>query len=70
MVIKKRKQSIVTKIGDKGYTYVYSGEKSSKDGLRPQVVGTMDELGSFLGLAKSLIKDKRERNFLREVLDV
>jgi len=53
MSIKRRKQSIVTKKEDKGYTYVYSGDKLSKDDLRLEVVGTMDELCSFLGVAKT-----------------
>ena len=26
MPVKKRKQSIITKKGDRGYTYVYSGD--------------------------------------------
>ena len=65
--INMRKESIVTKAGDKGYTYVYSGDKLSKDDLRLEVVGTMDELCSFLGMAKSLIKDKTERNILEKI---
>lgn len=62
-----RKQSIVTRKGDKGYTYVYSGDKLSKDDLRLEVTGTMDELCSFLGMAKSLIEDKSGRNILEKI---
>jgi len=62
-----RRQSIVTKKGDRGYTYPYSGDKLSKDDLRLEVVGTMDELCSFLGMAKSLVKDKSGKNILRKI---
>ena len=67
MSIKRRKQSIVTRKGDKGYTYVYSGDKLSKDDLRLEVTGTMDELSSFLGMAKSLIKNKDGKDILDKV---
>lgn len=64
---KKKKHSIVTKIGDEGYTYVYSGQKLSKDDLRLEVVGTMDELHSFLGLAKSLVKEEKGKDIIEQV---
>ncbi len=64
---KKRGQSIVTKIGDKGYTYLYSGDKLPKDDLRLEAIGTMDELGSFLGMAKSLVEDKSGKNILERI---
>ncbi len=67
MSFKKRKQSIVTKKGDKGYTYVYSGDKLPKDDLNLEVVGTIDELCSFLGMAKSLIIDKTGENVLERI---
>jgi len=64
---KKRKQSIVTKKGDRGYTYTYSKDKLSKDDLRLEVVGTMDELCSFLGMAKSLVKDRSGKDILEKI---
>jgi len=64
---KKRKKSIVTKKGDAGYTYVYSGEKLRKDDLRIEAVGTIDELSSFMGMAKSLVKDKNLRDILEKL---
>ncbi|MEA3560419.1 MAG: cob(I)yrinic acid a,c-diamide adenosyltransferase [Candidatus Omnitrophota bacterium] len=67
MLIKKRKQSIITKKGNKGYTYLSSGDKLSKDDLRFEAAGTMDELSSFLGMAKSLVKDKKDRNILEKI---
>jgi len=67
MSIKERKQSIVTKKGDRGYTYRYSGDKLSKDNLSLEVVGTTDELCSFLGMPKSLIKDKSGKDILERI---
>jgi cob(I)alamin adenosyltransferase len=64
---KKRKKSIVTRRGDAGYTYVHSGEKLRKDDLRLEAVGTIDELGSFIGMAKSLVKDKNLRDILKKL---
>lgn len=46
--------SIVTKIGDKGTTRLFTGATVSKHGLRIETYGTIDELCSHLGLARSL----------------
>ena len=67
ILVARNKQGIVTKKGDGGYTYVYSGDKLSKDDLKLEAVGTMDELSSFLGMAKSLVKDKRGKNILEKI---
>jgi len=64
---KERKKSIVTKKGDAGYTFARSGERLRKDDLSLEVVGTIDELSSFTGLAKSLVKDKNLRNILKKI---
>jgi len=64
---RKIKRSIVTKRGDEGYSYVYSGAKLRKDDLRFEAVGTIDELSSFLGLAKSLIKKKNGKDILERI---
>ncbi len=44
---------IYTKKGDKGETSLYGGQKVSKDHLRLQTYGTLDELNSVLGFALS-----------------
>lgn len=46
--------SIVTKTGDKGETGLLSGERVSKTDSRVEAYGTMDELVSHLGAARSL----------------
>ncbi len=42
-----------TGTGDKGHTGIFGGSKVSKSDLRIEVCGTIDELNSFVGLAKS-----------------
>ena len=45
-----RLTKIYTKVGDKGLTMLASGAKVPKDSPRIETYGTVDELGSFLGL--------------------
>ena len=49
------KKSITTRSGDRGNTCLFSGEGVSKDSPRMHACGTLDELVSFLGLAKASI---------------
>lgn len=51
--------SIVTKTGDKGMTSLYLGGRVRKDDPRVDLYGTLDELCSFLGMAKCLVKNKK-----------
>lgn len=51
--------SVVTKTGDKGETGLLTGERVSKTDPRVEAYGTMDELVSHLGWARSL-KPNRE----------
>jgi cob(I)alamin adenosyltransferase len=51
--------TITTKRGDKGKTTVLSSKTLDKDNILIEVIGTIDELNSFLGLTKSGIKSKR-----------
>jgi cob(I)alamin adenosyltransferase len=50
---------IYTKKGDKGFTSLGDGQKRSKDDLRIEAIGCVDEANSFIGLARldSNIKD-------------
>ncbi|HEX8835154.1 MAG TPA: cob(I)yrinic acid a,c-diamide adenosyltransferase [Abditibacteriaceae bacterium] len=49
--------SIVTKTGDAGETKLMYGARVSKADLRVEAYGTIDELNSFLGLARAFCDD-------------
>lgn len=49
--------SIVTKFGDSGQTKMMYGERVSKADLRVEACGAIDELNSFLGLARASCDD-------------
>ena len=49
--------SIATKSGDKGQTSLWSGERISKDDVRVEAYGTLDELNSHLGEVKHLVDE-------------
>jgi cob(I)alamin adenosyltransferase len=51
---------IYTKTGDKGQTSLFDNKRVSKDDIRVESYGTVDELVSFLGLAKNYIKDDKD----------
>ena len=55
---------IYTKTGDKGTTALYGGERVSKDSLRVECYGTVDELNSILGLANVEISDSSVKKLL------
>lgn len=59
--------TITTKIGDKGFTSLLFGGCDKKDSLRIESCGALDELCSFLGLAKSLIKDKNGKILIENI---
>lgn len=50
----KARSSITTKVGDKGTTFLFSGEEVPKDSPRTEAYGDIDELVSVLGAARSL----------------
>jgi len=58
---------IVTKKGDKGKTSLCQGKRVSKDHIRMEVCGTIDELSSYLGLAKSMIKNRRISGIIESI---
>lgn len=49
--------SIATKLGDAGETGLAGGTRTSKADLRVEAYGTVDELNSFLGFARSICSD-------------
>ncbi len=55
---------IVTKKGDKGRTSLYRGARVYKDDIVIEACGCLDELISYLGVSKSMLKDKKNRGIL------
>jgi len=49
--------SIATKRGDTGETSLAGGVRTSKGHLRVQAYGTVDELNTFMGLARVMTDD-------------
>jgi cob(I)alamin adenosyltransferase len=56
---------IYTKHGDRGETSLFGGKRLSKDSLRIEAYGSVDELNSILGVVRSL-KPHRELDSLLE----
>ena len=55
---------ISTKRGDKGFTGLLGGRRVPKYHLKPETYGTLDELNSFLGMARATSKDKKVKKLL------
>ncbi|MEG0797342.1 MAG: cob(I)yrinic acid a,c-diamide adenosyltransferase [Acidaminococcaceae bacterium] len=50
------KAAVYTRTGDKGTTGLYTGERVTKQSLRVEAYGTVDEINSALGLARATVK--------------
>lgn len=59
--------SISTKHGDSGTTGLIGGERVSKADLRVEAYGTIDELGSAMGFARSICDDAEVRDITKEI---
>lgn len=59
--------SIATKTGDKGQTGLVGGVRVSKSSLRVETYGTVDELNSFLGLARSICEHAEAKDLTRSI---
>ncbi|MFH1692085.1 MAG: cob(I)yrinic acid a,c-diamide adenosyltransferase [Candidatus Omnitrophota bacterium] len=58
---------ITTKGGDGGKTGLYMGSRVSKDSFRIEFGGVLDELGSFIGMAMSFIRQKKIKRDLEKI---
>ena len=59
---------IYTKTGDLGKTSLIGGTKVSKNNIRIESYGTIDELNSFIGLVGDYLQDDA-KDFLKEIQD-
>ena len=59
---------IYTKTGDKGETGLFGGERVSKNNLRLNAYGSIDELNSFLGLAIIEVTSVRQGKRMYELV--
>lgn len=50
---------IYTRTGDKGQTGLYGGKRIAKNSLRIEVIGTIDELNSAIGVALSEVRSQK-----------
>jgi len=60
---------IYTKKGDTGTTQLLGGKRVSKDHLRIDAYGTVDELNSWIGLIRDSINELHSREVLKEIQD-
>jgi cob(I)alamin adenosyltransferase len=58
---------IYTKTGDKGQTSLYGGTRVPKHHLRVEAYGSLDELNSFVGLAKAYITQSELNEVLKTI---
>ena len=62
-----RKVRIYTKTGDSGETSLFGGKRVSKDDLRVEACGSVDELNAALGTAASFIEEKKIFDTIRGI---
>ncbi len=58
---------IYNRSGDIIHTSLYGGEMISKDSLIVDAYGTIDELNTFVGLARVCIEDEDVKNVLKDI---
>ena len=63
------KMKIYTKTGDKGQTGLIGGNRVSKNDLRINAYGTVDELNAHVGLLRDLVEDEQVKLNLLEIQD-
>lgn len=62
-------QKIYTKAGDRGLTGLIGGTKVSKNNIRIESYGTVDELNSWIGVITDYVTDAATIQTLKEVQD-
>src|ERR1700742_447140 len=64
---RRKPMSIATKSGDGGQTGLAGGTRVSKADLRVEAYGSVDELNSHLGFARSICRDKDIAGWTEEI---
>ena len=59
--------NIYTKTGDKGETSLFDNKRVPKDDIRVESYGTIDELSSWIGLAKNYVEDSDIYDTLQDI---
>jgi cob(I)alamin adenosyltransferase len=60
---------VYTKTGDKGSTALIGGTRVSKDHIRIEAYGTVDELNSYLGFINDSLQDLKINKWILEIQD-
>lgn len=60
---------IYTKTGDRGETSFYGGVRVSKDDLRIESLGSIDELNAVIGVTLCFVEDEKIRFLLHKIQD-
>ena len=60
---------IYTKTGDKGLTSLIGGIRVSKNHIRIESYGTVDELNSYLGMVSDMVNNAKVSDWIREIQD-
>ncbi len=60
---------VYTKTGDKGTTALFGGQRVSKDNIRIESYGTVDELNSYIGLIRDQQMNQNYKEVLIEIQD-
>ena len=58
-----RINKVYTRTGDRGKTRLVGGEERSKDDIRVEAYGTVDELNAAIGLCRELVKETENKKF-------
>src|ERR1700688_2251593 len=62
-----RISKVYTRTGDEGQTSLVNGDRAGKDSLRVCAYGEVDELNSFLGLARGQIGGTEIQQLLEQI---
>src|SRR5690554_627315 len=60
---------VYTKTGDKGTTALIGGTRVSKDHIRIEAYGTVDELNAYMGLLNDQVAEKNINDWILEIQD-